>query len=447
MPTFAALRAADPAAYTTAGAALRQSARQVEAAAASFTRATSELDATWSGPAHRAQRARAAALAGELRELAQRLSLAAQVTAEGGRLLAAAATQLRSMVRSAEAAGFQVLSTALALPGPRHYASAAEAGPAAAAVLAAYQAVAQVYTAMFATVVAWATAVDVQVAAALRAGRALPADLGDTLAGSVPAGLAGRGPVRDPAGLADPATGGTGPLNPERIEREFGILERNQRVFQAFADRRDLVIDVRPTNPSSVPWLNEGALPKPQALKAKTIDDRDVLLGADPGSQGLVGYFRPGELPSQGGFSDAEYAALKERRGERLAEFDTYADTMAELGRRDARDGRFEVENGVVHGYDRDGVRRPVAGDHDMFDIRRTDGSRLPTAEYNRLVETMIARDMGVQHGAMTYWQPTKESDLRIAEKILAKHRPGGEPLIRFAPHTPPRLVDSDTPV
>lgn len=59
----------------------------------------------------------------------------------------------------------------------------------------------------------------------------------------------------------------------------------------------------------------------------------------------------------------------------------------------------------------------------------------------------MVKRDMGVQHGAMTYWQPTKESDLRISEKIMAAHGPGGEPLVRFAPHAPPRLVDSTTPV
>lgn len=373
MPTFSAMRTANPAAYGNAGAALRQSARRLEETARSFAGATADLDTTWSGTAQQAQRARADALADQLRQLAQRMTIAAQVAEAGGQLLGSLVTQLRSLVSSAGAAGFQVLDPGFAIPGPRHYAQAAQAGPAAPAVLAAYQAVAQVYTAMFQALVAAATAVDAQVAAALRAGRPLPAALQGSLAALRTAG--GGGPaVRMPS---DPGLAGEG-LTPERIESEFGIIERNQRAFQSFADRRDLVIDVRPTNPSSVPWLHEGALPKPQAIKAKTINDYDVLLGADPESKGLAGYFSPGELPPRGGMSDADYAGLARRREERLAEFDTYADTMDELGRRDARDGRFEVQNGTIYGYDSDGVRRPVAGDHDMFDIRRPDGSRLP---------------------------------------------------------------------
>lgn len=442
MPTFSELLRSDPGAYATAGRTLREQAQRLTEAAESFSRATGNLAGSWSGPAHEAQRTRATALADDVRQLAQRVETAAQVAAEGGRLLSAAVDQLRSMVNSARGGGFQVLETGLALPGPRHYAQAAEAGPAAPAVLAAYQAVAQTYTVMFQTVVAWATAVDAQVAAALRAGQLLPAGVGGRPGAPGSTGPGTSAAVREPTGSAPGDE-----LTPERIEREFGIIARNQRAFQSFADRRDLVIDVRPTNPSSVPWLHEGALPKPQAIKAKTINDHDVLLGADPDSRGLVGYFRPGELPPRGEMSEADHAALARRREERLAEFDTYADTMAELGRRDVGDGRFEVDNGVVYGYDRDGVRRPVAGDHDIFDIRRTDGSRLSPAEYDRLIESMVARNMGVQHGAMTYWQPTKESDIRIAEKIMSAHGPGGEPLVRFAPRTPPRLVDSETPV
>jgi len=433
MPSFAELLRADPQAYATAGRTLREQAQRLTEAAEDFSRAT-DLASSWSGPAWQAQRERATALANDLRQLAQRVQMAAQVAAEGGQLLGEAVDQLRGMVDSARSNGFVVLETGQALPGPRHHAQAAEAGPAAPAVMAAYQAAAQTYTLMFNAVVAYATAVDAQVAAALRAGQLLPAGLGDRL--SAPAS---GGAVREPTASAPDDT----ELTPERIEREFGILERNQRLFQAFADRRNLVIDVRPTNPSSVPWLHQGAMPKPQDIKAKTINDYDVLLGADPDSRGLVGFFRPGELPPRGDMSEAEYTALSRRRDQRLAEYETYAPKMKAL----VDGGGYEIRNGVVYGTDSDGVRRPIAGDHDIFDIRRPDGSRLPEEEYERLIEAMMNQNMGVQHGAMTYWHPTDAKDVEIAKAIMEAHEPGGEPLVRFAPHSRPRLVDSKTPV
>jgi hypothetical protein len=288
-------------------------------------------------------------------------------------------------------------------------------------VLQAYQAVAQAYTAIFQTLVAQATALDASIAAQLHAGTA-----------------AARAPTAHQA----PAGG----LTPQQIERDFGILERNQARFQEFADDNDLVIDVRPTNPASVPWLHRGAIPKPQSIKAKTIDDRDVLLGADPQHKGLVGFFQP-RLPPQGDLSDADYAALRKRHDQRVDELRKYGDTMADLGRQPVGPGRFEVENGVVYGYDRTGARQPVAGDHDMFDIRRPDGTRLPTYEYEELVSDMRRADMGVEHGAVQYWTPESDSERKIRDGLLDAHKPGGEPLVRFAPGRRPRLVDSDTPV
>ena len=68
------------------------------------------------------------------------------------------------------------------------------------------------------------------------------------------------------------------------------------------------------------------------------------------------------------------------------------------------------MENGVVYGYDRTGARQPVAGDHDMLDIRRPDGTRLPTYEYEELVSDMRRADMGVEHGAVQYWTPESDS-------------------------------------
>ena len=237
MPTFQQLLMANPAAYQQAGTALRQAAGQARQAQAALERTIADLDTSWSGDARQAQRDRARELAHRLGQVAQDLDRAAQVVITGGQQLQALATQLRSTVQQATAAGFLVLISGQALPGPTHYSQAAAAGPAAPAVLQAYQAVAQAYTAIFQTLVAQATALDASIAAQLHAGTAA---------------------ARAPTAHQTPAGG----LTPQQIERDFGILERNQARFQEFADDNDLVIDVRPTNPASVPWLHRGAIPR-----------------------------------------------------------------------------------------------------------------------------------------------------------------------------------------
>jgi hypothetical protein len=421
VPTFQQLLMANPASYQQAGTALRQAAEQARQAQSAMEQAVGQLARSWSGSAHQAQRDRARELANRLGQVAQELDRAAQVVTTGGQQLQALATQLRSTVQQATAAGFLVLPSGQALPGPSHYSQAAAAGPAAPAVLQAYQAVAQAYTAIFQTLVAQATALDASIAAQLQAGIAAVRAL------TVPQAPAGG-------------------LTPQQIERDFGILERNQARFQEFADEENLVIDVRPTNPDSVPWLHRGAIPKPQSIKAKTINDRDVLLGADPQHKGLVGFFQP-RMPPQGDLTDAEYASLRKRYDQRVTELEEYGAKMAELARQPVGPGRFEVEDGIVYGYDRTGARQPIAGDHDMFDIRRPDGSRLSPQEYDDLILEMQDADMGVEHGAVRYWEPQSESERKIRDALLEAHRPGGEPLVRFAPGQRPRLVDSDTPV
>ncbi|KND30668.1 hypothetical protein IQ60_20115, partial [Streptomyces europaeiscabiei] len=79
----------------------------------------------------------------------------------------------------------------------------------------------------------------------------------------------------------------------------YGIPEKNFDKFRDVARDRNVVVDVRPTNPSAPNWLDAGAMPKPQDIKAKTVNEVDVLLGADAGNVGLVGYFQP-VLPDQG---------------------------------------------------------------------------------------------------------------------------------------------------
>jgi uncharacterized protein YukE len=425
MADFIAILASTPVEYTAAGSALQGAAGKVEAIAAGFATATSDLSSSWSGPASQAQQRRAQRSAETLREVTGVLADAGRVCEAGGAALATAATQVRTLVESAYGTGFTVLPSAVVIPGPAHYAEAAAAGPGGPAILAAYQETAQLYTSMIEAAVAEASALDDEVAAQIRAvvGR---------LAGLVP----GVVPHAAPAGLT-----------PEQIEREYGIIVRNQKQFQAVAEQRDLVIDVRQTNLAAVPWLHLGALPKPIDIKAKTINNLDVVLGADERFKGAVGFFQP-RLPPQGDMSNEEYAPLVARYRQRTEEQIELGSKMRDLATHAVDDGRFEVHGGVVYGYDSRGVMRPVTGDHDMFDVRRPDGTRLSVPQYDQLVQAMTNRNMGVQHGAHMYWQPANEWErTNVYEPIVDLHKPGGEPLVRFRPGRPPMPADSETPV
>ncbi|NUT49592.1 MAG: hypothetical protein HOV94_20130 [Saccharothrix sp.] len=202
----------------------------------------------------------------------------------------------------------------------------------------------------------------------------------------------------------------------------------NARKFQQVATEQDLVIDVRATNPHAVAWLREGALPKPEAIKAKTINDLDVRLGAARGHLGLVGYFRP-ELPG----ADLNDRLLH-RYDQRCLEFEALRDKMDRFARR----GEYVVRDGVVHGLDRRGRLRPLTGDHDVFDIRASGGADLTRRRYDRAVATMMSMDMGVTHGAHMYWEPTTKSDRAMFESIARS----SEHKLRFHPDGTMTAVD-----
>ncbi|WP_420716306.1 hypothetical protein [Streptomyces sp. NRRL S-623] len=100
-------------------------------------------------------------------------------------------------------------------------------------------------------------------------------------------------------------------------------------------------------------------------------------------------------------------------------------------------DGRFVVQDGVVFGLDGEGERRPITGDHDLFDISSPDGSRLSHPEHDALIEEMRAKDMAVVHGAHMFWNPPTAFDKSVFDKIVGSHQgPSGEPLLRFSPNS-----------
>uniref|UniRef100_UPI003F92C4F1 WXG100-like domain-containing protein n=1 Tax=Streptomyces sp. st77 TaxID=1828074 RepID=UPI003F92C4F1 len=62
-------------------------------------------------------------------------------------------------------------------------------------------------------------------------------------------------------------------VNAYTARHTYGIPEKNFDKFRDLARDRNVVVDVRPTNPSAPKWLDAGAMPKPQDIKAKTVNE------------------------------------------------------------------------------------------------------------------------------------------------------------------------------
>ncbi|WP_067561563.1 WXG100-like domain-containing protein [Nocardia acidivorans] len=237
--------------------------------------------------------------------------------------------------------------------------------------------------------------------------------------------------------------------HPAEIESTYGIPEQNQRKIQAYADQHNLQIDVRPTNPDAVRHLQDGAMPKPMAIKDKTINDADIALGAPAESKGLVGRFEPGQLrlPDPDTVSPEDMAKLEKRLTDRENDFEAYRDYMRNL----IEQGKFQITSkGILEGRV-DGEYRPVTGDHDLFDMRHADGTRLTPAELAAHEQRLARLDAGIQHGPHLYWEPANEYQrARNYEKIIAEHQwdpnpeTGHEPLIRFSPNREPVVMWAD---
>uniref|UniRef100_UPI0035BC3EF1 hypothetical protein n=1 Tax=Streptomyces finlayi TaxID=67296 RepID=UPI0035BC3EF1 len=198
----------------------------------------------------------------------------------------------------------------------------------------------------------------------------------------------------------------------------YGIPEKNFKGFRELARDRNLVIDVRPTNPSAPKWLEAGALAKPQDIKAKTVNEVDVRLGADEGNIGLVGYFKP-VLPERGSVAEGEWDGVLSRFNQRSTEFHELAVKMAAY----EAENRFVVRDGVVFGVGEDGGQRPITGDHDLFDVSTPGGTRIEHPAHDALIEEMRAKDIAVMHGAHMFWNPPTAFDKSIFDKIVGSHQ------------------------
>lgn len=236
-----------------------------------------------------------------------------------------------------------------------------------------------------------------------------------------------------------------------------GMPDANIKAAQDIAKKHNVEIYVRPTNPASKKLLEEGAHPKPESIKTKTINELDLKLGRKPEDLGKVGYFDPGpNPPPKGNMSDAEYSKLKERYEQRRQEFINYQHDIEKLKQK----GITVNEDGVIIAKD----GKPFTGDHDIFDIRGPGGKPLTDAERNKVLADLMKPPFSAQHPGHRQWDYSKadkytpppeknpvtgkwelqkskynkcksvDEKIRDSHQIWTSKGEPGEPLIKFGP-------------
>jgi hypothetical protein len=254
------------------------------------------------------------------------------------------------------------------------------------------------------------------------------------------------------------------PITSDQLRDTYGMPVENQRKLQEIAQKYGVEFDMRPTTKDAPALLDDQAVPKMEDLKSKTITAEDEHIGAWKEDIGKVGFFKPEPPVRPHGIDEATWQKmlpkLVERFAQRDAEYWDNAKRMTELQRRaemqseksgpmDDRGTHKEQQvaigdDGVVKAIPDEGAslkEPPFTGDHDIFDIRKADGSALSNDEYNAIIAEMRAANMGVAHGAHMRWVPQTPAEKAIFAAIVKRHASGAEPLLRFSPGADPVIA------
>jgi|GEM_PF-6387111 len=214
------------------------------------------------------------------------------------------------------------------------------------------------------------------------------------------------------------------------IAKAQGVSKGTVLALMEIADKHGVIIKMRPTNPAAQELLAKGKhLPKPESIKAKTINDLDIMLGAK-GQKGEAALFWPTK-PSQHEFDTNP--GLEARYKERMEECGNHLDVNGDI--RPSEDDAFFVDrNGVVRNMD----GKAFAGDNDIYEIKKADGKEPFSKEDKALVQADLEKDpVNAQHPAHTDWEPKDEKDKDIKKKIDKEHE-NDEKLVVYSPNSPP---------
>lgn len=223
-----------------------------------------------------------------------------------------------------------------------------------------------------------------------------------------------------------------------------GMPDANLTAARNIARKNGVEIYIRPTNAASRTLLEQGAIPKPEKIKAKTINELDLQLGRSKQDLGKVGYFDPGpNPPPQGKLSAKEYEDVVERYKQRKQEFVDNQKDFEKLSHDHTTtkaDGtkvteRVTVdENGVVTnhttveppGGNPVTTSKPYTGDHDVYDIRGKDGRPLTGEQYDKVMQELKDSKFAAQHPGHRQWDYSKADKYPPPPKkdAFGKHQP-----------------------
>lgn len=226
----------------------------------------------------------------------------------------------------------------------------------------------------------------------------------------------GRPDLPRPLGGVDPKGA---PMGVRAHADEFGMLPEGAAHVNTVASNNGAIIQVRPTNQSALKWRELGHPGKPMDIKAKTINELDVHLGARQEDVGLVGYFEPKRPVRQAGMSDRQWSEIETRFRDRTQEFADNRTKMEHL----QHEGKIRVdEHGVV--IDTGicgGTGKGITGDYDLWRITKVDGTPFSPIDEELIVNQLRFGAYGAQHGAHTSWKIDPKAPMYVADPDLLK--------------------------
>lgn len=248
-----------------------------------------------------------------------------------------------------------------------------------------------------------------------------------------------------------------------RMAADWGISNDGYRQLRGAAQRHDVGIQVRSRSQAAIARLEAGAVPKPEAIKIKTGSELDTYIGLDADRVDLVAWKPDGDWvpPTRGTppknwpegkvWDDDAFNAVNGRYQQRMDEFANNQSGVQDLidsGRARMNTETNTLEWNVTGGRRGDpGDFKPIAGDHDLFDITVNVPPDIPADQvddYIRAVQADVLQDlsgppMNVQHGAHVQWNvPSTQKAQEINVRILEGHREGaGDALLTVSKDMP----------
>ena len=233
----------------------------------------------------------------------------------------------------------------------------------------------------------------------------------------------------------------TGPIDPV----DAGIPPEWSHAYRQLADQYGLIVKVRPLSKHAGLRRNSSrikdggpAVPKVEIIKAKSVNDLDVLIGAPHDSLGLVALFQP-TRPARD-LPPALRKQAMQRYQDRRREFRKQIGEIKAL----EKQGLVKLDGGVVKVFDprlpdepasRHGGFRPMAGDADLFDITHADGAPLTKDQRVAVTAVLRAMDIGVEHGAHAWWlKDSKDTFDRRSDTAIRNEHTSRQQLAAFVP-------------